>query len=101
MRNLKEINVVQEITFRSSIFRSTKKKCQKTAITFSGIGARKIYNGLHVWECVIIIFILLALKVGNAPKKPKKYFGESGWKMYFLYEVKLWKEFRGNGTLIW
>lgn len=78
----------------------TKKKRQKTAITFSGIGARKIYNGLHVWECVIIIFILLALKVGNAPKKPKKYF-MGVWLVDFPYEVKLWKEFRGNGTLIW
>lgn len=55
MRNLKEINVVQEITFRSSIFRlfnqkNKKKKIQETAITFSGIGARKIYNCDHVWS---------------------------------------------------
>lgn len=55
MRNLKEINVVQEITFRSSIFwlfnqKNKKKRVQETAITFSGIGARKIYNCDHVWS---------------------------------------------------
>lgn len=61
-----------------------RKKGQKTAVIFSGNGARKIYNCRHVWQCVIIIFILLALKVGNAPQNNQEIF----WWMCFPYEER-------------